>query len=384
VCLIVSVAYRIETGRLDKAERTPQGGLRMQAAVGRVGILEYRKADGSPWREYRSPAEAFKAESLSSLRGAPVTNLHPAGPVTSSTFRAVSMGHVGDDTRRDEDGRHILASVIAQDERLVSAIEAGDRSEVSAGYTTDVVERAGVTPDGEHYDAEQTNITYNHVAIGPRGWGRAGPTVALRLDSNLDVITEPPASAVGKERTAMKTQRIDGVDYEVGTEAWSQALAKHDADTAAKLANLTADLATQTARADKAEGERDELKGRTDALEAAATSAADPVVIGALVAARVALETKATGINSTLKCDGMTDRELMVAALGIETTDETADAYIVGRFDAAVEQSEKAGASRSTTRIVADHAGNTGGMSIAEAARQRHVIRNRDGWKVRN
>ena len=37
-------------------------------------------------------------------------------------------------------------------------------------------------PDGTPYDRVQRNIRYNHVALGPRGWGRMGPRVRLRVD----------------------------------------------------------------------------------------------------------------------------------------------------------------------------------------------------------
>ncbi len=40
------------------------------------------------------------------------------------------------------------------------------------------------THRGERYDAVQTSIRYNHVALGPKDWGRAGSEASLRLDDN--------------------------------------------------------------------------------------------------------------------------------------------------------------------------------------------------------
>lgn len=39
--------------------------------------------------------------------------------------------------------------------------------------------------NGEHYDAIQRNIVVNHIALGPKGWGRAGPEVAVKTDSDF-------------------------------------------------------------------------------------------------------------------------------------------------------------------------------------------------------
>lgn len=350
------MAYRIETGRLDKAERTPQGGLRVPAAIGRSGCLEYTQADGSKRVEYRSPEEASRPESLASLRGAPVTDLHPSRPVTPETFTRVSRGHAAAGTM---DGEHITTSLTVQDATLIRGIESGARKETSAGYTTDLVETPGTAPDGTPYDALQTNITYNHVALGPPGWGRAGATVALRLDSNGDAVPLEPAPP--KEKKPMATERIDGVDHEVGTIPWQQARAKHDAQA-------EADLTKATERADKAEtklaevtAERDEHKGRIDALETATA----PEAISAAVTARVELQGKAQQVKHDIKCDGLTDRQVMVTALGVDDDDKVSDDYWRGRFDTAVEQSTKADSSLVITRALTQH---TDGRQVSPVA----------------
>ena len=58
------------------AEKTAEGFIRDKPIIGRSGILIYKKADGTERREYRPPEEAFKAESLASLKGKPITIGH--------------------------------------------------------------------------------------------------------------------------------------------------------------------------------------------------------------------------------------------------------------------------------------------------------------------
>jgi hypothetical protein len=104
--------------------------------------------------------------------------------VRTDTFRELARGHVGDNVAAD--GRFVAATLYVQDAALVDAIERGDRREISCGYTCSYDPTPGEYK-GEHYDGRQVGITYNHAAIGPRDWGRAGSDVALRMDSNAGI-----------------------------------------------------------------------------------------------------------------------------------------------------------------------------------------------------
>lgn len=53
-------------------ERRLKAFLRVQARLSKTRIFNYDNA-----REYRSPEEVFREDSLASLKGAPVTDLHP-------------------------------------------------------------------------------------------------------------------------------------------------------------------------------------------------------------------------------------------------------------------------------------------------------------------
>ena len=178
--------------------RTPQGGLRLDAAITRVGVLTYADTEGKVWREYKPAEEVFKADSLATLEGAPVTELHPPKMVDGSTWKAVSVGHLVGAPRRD--GDLVVASVVVQDSGVAGRVEARELHDVSAGYTCRVDWTAGVTPEGEQYDAVQRDIIYNHAALGPEGWGRAGTEVSLRMDGAASQVrSDAPRSTMTKK-----------------------------------------------------------------------------------------------------------------------------------------------------------------------------------------
>jgi hypothetical protein len=45
------------------------------------------------------------------------------------------------------------------------------------------------------YDRVQRRIRYNHAALGPPGWGRAGADVSLRLDAAVEVVRDGAVAA---------------------------------------------------------------------------------------------------------------------------------------------------------------------------------------------
>ncbi len=174
-----------------KPTRTSQGFLRIDANLTRVGVLSYTRPDGSVQRELRHPDEVFKADSLRTMANAPVTDLHPSGLIDPKNVAQFRRGHVTESVRQD--GKFVAAAVIIEDAALIAAVEAGDRKELSPGYTARMYMTPGIW-EGQPYDAVQRDIVYNHAALGPKGWGRSGSEVALRMDSGL-VSYEPKSTA---------------------------------------------------------------------------------------------------------------------------------------------------------------------------------------------
>lgn len=307
---------RFDAGTLGKLERTPTGGVRVPARPTRTGVLVYQRADGTTVREYRSPEEVFHADSLASLDDAAVTIGHPAsGKVTPATIKADGVGYVRGNGRKD--GRFVEATLVVSDDSAIKRIDSRDLCELSSGYSCDVEIRAGTTPEGERYDAVQKNIRYNHVALLPRGGGRAGRDVALRLDGSgveIDAQEKNDDTRISDARirgNAVK-ERIDGIDYEVGTPAWEQASKIHDARVEAELVAARADAKDKGEKLTTVTAERDSHKQRADALEAELA----PARLDARVAERAALVEKVRPVlGAEAKLDGLSDHEIKIQAI---------------------------------------------------------------------
>jgi hypothetical protein len=226
---------RIDSGTVRGVERTPQGGLRVDAAITRVGVLRYRDAKGREWGELRPAEEVFAEDSLKTLRDAPVTVGHPSGPVTTENWSQLARGHVGDMPKAE--GPYVVAPVVVQHADAVAAIEGKKLRDVSAGYMCELDPTPGVF-NGQRYDAVQRNIRYNHAAVLPEGAGRAGTEVSLRLDGAAMEVSAPRNdSADAKESDAMKTITFRGKLYRI--------------DSAAEMAALRADVDAAMAEAKK-------------------------------------------------------------------------------------------------------------------------------------
>lgn len=260
---------RYDGSRLGKAERTQVGGARIQARLSRTGILVYRNADGSTRRELRLPEEVFKADSLATLTDAPVIDIRDhTGLVTPETWKKAALGHAREARR---DGDFVEGELVVQDKETLDAIDRGDRTELSCGYSCRIDKTSGEYK-GEPYDVVQRDIRYNHVALCPPNRGRAGPEVRLRLDSDNNPASPWGVAHLDQGDTDMKTIRLDGKDYEIGSEAH---LAKLDemnkaavAEVQAKLDAKAADAATAATAKLAAEKARDEAQGRADGYKA--------------------------------------------------------------------------------------------------------------------
>lgn len=326
---------RLDFGQFTKVERTPQGGLRVPANLTRIGVFTYTRDDGTIVRELRPPDEVFAEDSLATLAGAPVTDLHPTVPVRPSNWRKLSVGHVADDVRGD--GKFVAAKLLIQDAEEIAAVERKDRCELSCGYTCKLDETSGEY-EGERYDMIQRSIRYNHVALGPKGWGRAGAEVALRLDAkgNQVAAVEPPSNT--EEATIMK-YTIDGVTYDTNTPEFMQALSLRDKRVDGEIETLKSERDKATAERDAATKERDEFKTKLD-------DATDPTHLDSLVADRVALVTSARRVLGTdAKLDGKSEREIMVET--IRHADDAFDAegksddYVRAYFEASTKSGKR-------------------------------------------
>lgn len=172
-------ASRCDTHRLDAVEVTASGALRVPARVARVGVLTYTDDEGNTWGEFVPEGTLFAADSMATLRGVAVTDMHPTTKVTPVTRKGVQVGHASDLVERD--GNYLATPLYVTDADEIRLVQSGERKDVSCGYTCDFDETPGVF-DGVAYQRVQIDRVYNHLGLGPEGWGRAGTDVSLRMD----------------------------------------------------------------------------------------------------------------------------------------------------------------------------------------------------------
>lgn len=319
------------------------GSLLADARIARTGIQYYHgsevgKPDMAAVRIYRPGSEVFSTDTMKSAAHRPVTNDHPAEMVSADNWKSVAVGQTGDEITGE--GIYLRVPLMVSDGATIKAIQDGKR-ELSAGYTCDLVWEEGKTPSGETYDAVQTNIRINHVAIVAAG--RAGKEVRIG-DGAHKWGTSPVTSQIADERTPemdLRKMLVDGLQVETN-DAGAQAITKLQGDlqsSAAKIAQLTTDHATALAAKDSELAKKD---AEIDGLKAKVLSDAD---LDKRVAARADLIGKAKAIAKDVKTDGLTDAAIRKAAVAAKLGDaaiaDKTDAYIDARFDILVEDAQK-------------------------------------------
>jgi hypothetical protein len=319
---------------LDAPKRTKDGYLAVRARAARTGTYDYAGSEVDPKNEhglrdkqtvkvYRPGDQVFDRASLASFIGKPITNDHPTTPVTADNWRDHARGTIMGAVR---DGEYVSFDLLLTDKAAIDAIEGGKR-ELSNGYATDLKFEAGTAPDGTAYDAIQTSIQGNHIALVDRG--RAGPD--CRIGDRFAACDANPAAVADlqKKETAVKKIVLDGLQVDL---ADADAVAAAIDKLQAKVATADKALADATSAHDKAlaakDAEIDDLKSKV----------VDQAAIDALADAKASVVEKAKAVCGDKLADtaGKTVaevRRMACDAKGIETKDKSDD-YIEARFDA--------------------------------------------------
>jgi uncharacterized protein len=292
-----------------KAEVSPEGFIRDKPVITRAGIFTYRQKDGRTIKEYRSPEEVFKSDSLATLAGVPITDGH-RGMVNSDNPNGILGAVLGPG---EQDGDNVVAGIIIHNPKKL-----GKRRELSLGYHADILDTPGVTSDGHNYDSIQTNIRYNHLAVVEKG--RAG-NARLRLDASDGVNGTFEEDEVAEPK--MVIVKIDDIEYTVSPE-----VARH-------VGKLQEEVQQRTVGYDTLAAERDSLKGQVaehvEALKTAVLDAKNEL------RARLVLEEQAKKHNVVFD-DKTTDRKLredIVTKLrgNVMKFDGKSDEYVNSAFD---------------------------------------------------
>lgn len=240
----VARVSRMDLGEaIRTVESTPSGGRRLSGNFSRVGVFNYRQADGSLQREFRPPEEVFHPDSVASFVGAPITILHPPDMVDPSNWKEYSIGHV---LNSSAEPPYVSGHTDVNHFDGIDKIDSGELKEISTGYTADIDPTPGIW-EGQPYDVVQRNILVNHVAFGPNGWGRQGPSVSLRTDSGFAISVDMGTEQLTNKRVVV----LDGVAFDQGSDTHVQAMQKKIDSLAGSISDLTtAKTAAETRAAD--------------------------------------------------------------------------------------------------------------------------------------
>jgi uncharacterized protein len=360
----------LDDGRMTAMPRVARTGI--QLYLGREVGLSGADAN-KVIRVYRSEEEVFDKDAMSSFLHRAVTNDHPPEHVTAENFKKYAVGWTGDEWARD--GECFRVPMMVADAQAVADYKAGKR-ELSNGYACELVFGDGVSPQGEAYDARQTKIRGNHVAI----------VDAARGGSNLRIGDKETTM---NDRT-MATLMIDGAALQVDAmlagviQAHINRLSQSATDVKALLDKANGDITAMKDAAAKATAEHTTAISTKDAEIATLKKQAEdakvtPQALDKMVADRNDVVGKAKAVMgdkaSTLIVDGKTvaeiKKQVVDGALGADQTKDWTATHYDASF-AMLTKDVKPGEQRTETVDYAAHGyrgGPSSGVTVADAAR---------------
>lgn len=328
-----------------KAHFDENGFLVDSPIVARIGLQIYQTPTGER-REFRPASEVFKADSLETYAGKPITLGHIT--VTPENASSVVVGACAGTGVRDGIGVRVPVRVYS--DAAIDSARKRRTAEISVGYTSVDVDRAGYgsnetgefvfiedmsdpnnPPDGwVKFDALQTEITVNHVALVFRG--RAG-IAKLNLDSEQETPYDQDVfSTTGGDSMKVKIKLDGAQEFEI-----DQAVADH-------IAAIKADAEAEKAKVSALEAERDMLKTKVDGIQDQIDKAVEKAKADAKALAEIAKVAEEAGV----KTDGLSAADIKkafvkaVSGMDVSTKD---DAYVDAAFDLA-RNSDKMAAQR--------------------------------------
>lgn len=303
-----------EPGKLLFASGARIGAfLHDSAHVTASGVFPYADGKGGIRMEWRPQEEIEQPLFLDSLQGIPLTLLHPKN--TKSAPGSI-IGMVKSKGLVEDTG--VRSEVVVYETDEVTKTKARG---LSLGFTCDLIEEPGLTPEGVKYDAIQRNLRADHLAVVPNPRVK---TARLNLDDD----------DTGKPK--MPTVRLDsGIEYEAAAEVIHE------------LTTLKTNLQKEKARADSASADADTAKGKVTQLEADLVRVKADAATEAFAAAkaRVQLEEVCAGMKITVKADSTDEalRSQVIKAVRGDSfnLDGKSPEYIEAAYELAVADSAK-------------------------------------------
>ena len=239
--------------------KTKDGYLVADARIARTGIQIYSGQEiGVPSmaqvRVYRPPSEVFSKKAMQSLANMPITLTHPPQMVDAKSWKEYAVGHTGDEVARD--GEFVRVPLVLMDSKAVDAYQRYGVSELSVGYGTELKWGKGRTPAGEIYDAKQTAIRGNHLAVVPAARGgsllrigddKQGGTDMVRIlidGQTIEFADDLAAKHVQGHVSALQTKLADAEkkikDFDADDIEEEEKKKRMEADSAAKTGEIAA------------------------------------------------------------------------------------------------------------------------------------------------
>ena len=363
---------------------TADGYLVADVKAARVGIQLYSgKEAGRPEmatvRVYRPEAEVFKDEAMASFTTVPVTLDHPPVMVSSKNWRKYAVGFTSESVARD--GGFIRVPLAVKDAAAIEAINAGKR-ELSCGYTCDLEFQSGKTSDGEEYDAIQTNIRGNHLAIVRAG--RAGSECRIGDEAH---------NHHGEHQMTLKTVTVDGIPVEVTDQGATviATLQKRIDDAKTSTATLVADHATAVAKLNTDHAAvvaaKDKELGTKDAeIEKLKANQMDDAKLDTLVAQRAEVVGKSRTIVDGVDIAGKSVVDIRRATVakknGEAKVKDKSDDYVEALFDAMADDAKKSGRDIVRDTIRSGVVSSASAHEVKDAAYSAMVDGYTNAWKT--
>lgn len=341
---------RYDAVDLKPSHTTPEGFVFGEAIASRVGVFPYRNADGTTRWELRPPEEVFHPDSLASLARKPLTNMHPDAPVGPANAKFHMIGLLGEQVTEDQAGGFVRVTYTLTHKDGIDAARSG-RKALSPGYSVTIDHTPG-TFNGQHYDAVQRNIRYNHVALVdiPRQAGltlRLDANDAIQMDPSDGVTTAPNQRADNRSNTMVKLT-LGRVSYEVEEGLASQVTSLLDRQDALEqqLSKVTADKLHVDEQLGTLQGERDAQKVRADKAEEALAQRQDFAPSEQQMQAWYQERQRVEAVAKSFKLDsaGKTNAQLKAAVVDayLGNTDQRTDAIVDGAFSVLAKTLENA------------------------------------------
>ncbi|MFC6202584.1 DUF2213 domain-containing protein [Lactiplantibacillus nangangensis] len=351
----------MQVTRYDRAEitdshLTDEGYLDVKACpISRSGVFPYYFADGTMLREAKLPSDL--QDGVGSFNNKPVTNEHPQEFVSARNINKYSVGMTHSNAHM-QDGQMVVDMTIT-DPTTIQEIHDGKRRELSIGFKADVERRSGEFA-GQHYDAVQTNIKGNHVAVVSAG--RAGHDVSIpHFDSkdatlSTQILDDGYAGTTKNDQggTKMKKIIIDGATYELAEDAAAAVQNEQNKATtgATSLEEANKTIAGLKKQIESLKSDNNDAKKSSSTNEAKADAAQSELKsmqdsMQDLIDARVQLQADAAQrLDDSFDFKGKSSRDIKTAVILAShkdlNLDGKDDAYVDGAYSLIMAEKPKA------------------------------------------